>query len=69
MIIVGDTDECLEKLERYQRIGCDAVLCYMQFGHLSHESIMTSIELLGTKVIPKIDKEARVFAPGAPSAT
>ena len=67
MIIVGDVDESLEKLERYQRIGCDAVLCYMQFGQLSHESIMRSIELLGTKVIPKLDKETRVFAPGAPT--
>ena len=64
---MGDADESPEKLERYQRIGCDAVLCYMQFGHLSHESIMNSIELLGTKVIPKLDKEARVFAPGAPA--
>ncbi len=69
MIIVGDVDESLEKLERYQRIGCDAVLCYMQFGQLSHESIMTSIELLGTKVIPKLEKETRVFAPGAAAPT
>jgi hypothetical protein len=53
-------------LERYQRIGCDAVLCYMQFGHLPHETIMTSIELLGTHVIPKLEKEARSFAVGAP---
>jgi alkanesulfonate monooxygenase SsuD/methylene tetrahydromethanopterin reductase-like flavin-dependent oxidoreductase (luciferase family) len=68
MIIIGDADECLEKLERYQRIGCDAVLCYMQFGQIPHEKIMTSIELLGTKVIPKLQKETRVFAAGAPGA-
>lgn len=64
MIIVGEVDECTEKIERYQRIGCDAILCYMQFGHLPHETIMNSIELLGTKVIPKLEKEARSFAMG-----
>jgi alkanesulfonate monooxygenase SsuD/methylene tetrahydromethanopterin reductase-like flavin-dependent oxidoreductase (luciferase family) len=61
MIIVGDLAECTEKIERYQRIGCDSILCYMQFGHLPHETIMTSIELLGTNVIPKLEKEARSF--------
>ena len=65
MIIVGDIDECTEKIERYQRVGCDAILCYMQFGHLPHETIMTSIELLGTHVIPKLEKEARSFAVGS----
>lgn len=69
MIIVGDPDECLEKVERYRRVGCDALLCYMQFGHLPHESIMTSIELLGTKVIPKLEKDARTFATGAPASS
>jgi alkanesulfonate monooxygenase SsuD/methylene tetrahydromethanopterin reductase-like flavin-dependent oxidoreductase (luciferase family) len=62
MIIVGELDECTEKIERYQRIGCDAILCYMEFGGLPHETIMTSIEMLGTKVVPKLEKEARTFA-------
>jgi alkanesulfonate monooxygenase SsuD/methylene tetrahydromethanopterin reductase-like flavin-dependent oxidoreductase (luciferase family) len=62
MIIVGEVDECREKIERYQRIGCDAILCYMEFGGLPHESIMTSIELLGTEIIPVLEKDARSFA-------
>ena len=28
----------------------------MQFGYLPHEAILHSIELLGTKVIPELDK-------------
>jgi alkanesulfonate monooxygenase SsuD/methylene tetrahydromethanopterin reductase-like flavin-dependent oxidoreductase (luciferase family) len=59
MIIVGEVDECREKIERYQRIGCDAILCYMEFGGLPHESVMTSIELLGTEIIPVLEKNAR----------
>ena len=68
MIIIGDPDECVEKFERYQGIGCDTVLCNVQFGHLPHETIMTCLELLGTKVIPKLDKERKVFAPGTPAS-
>jgi hypothetical protein len=32
----------------------------MQFGYLSHESIMRTIELLGSKVIPELSKEGVV---------
>jgi hypothetical protein len=28
----------------------------VQFGHLSHESVMRTIELLGTKIIPELNK-------------
>jgi alkanesulfonate monooxygenase SsuD/methylene tetrahydromethanopterin reductase-like flavin-dependent oxidoreductase (luciferase family) len=64
MIIVGDVDQCLDKFERYQRIGCDAVLAYVQFGHLPHEAIMESIELIGTKIIPQLEKNRSVFPTG-----
>jgi alkanesulfonate monooxygenase SsuD/methylene tetrahydromethanopterin reductase-like flavin-dependent oxidoreductase (luciferase family) len=54
MIIVGDPDQCLEKMLRYQSLGVDQLICYVQFGHLSHESIMRTIELLGAEIIPKL---------------
>jgi alkanesulfonate monooxygenase SsuD/methylene tetrahydromethanopterin reductase-like flavin-dependent oxidoreductase (luciferase family) len=56
MIIVGDPDQCLEKLVRYAEIGVDSVICYVQFGYLPHEAVLRCIELLGTKVIPELDK-------------
>jgi alkanesulfonate monooxygenase SsuD/methylene tetrahydromethanopterin reductase-like flavin-dependent oxidoreductase (luciferase family) len=62
MVIVGDVDECMEKIERYQRIGCDAIICRMEFGYLPHETIMNSIDLLGTHVIPRLEKESRTLA-------
>ena len=55
MIIVGDPEQCLEKLKRYEEAGCDSVICYMQFGQLKHPEIMQSIETLGTRVIPKLE--------------
>jgi alkanesulfonate monooxygenase SsuD/methylene tetrahydromethanopterin reductase-like flavin-dependent oxidoreductase (luciferase family) len=54
MIIVGDPDQCLEKILRYEALGVDQLICYVQFGFLSHESILRTIELLGTRIIPEL---------------
>lgn len=56
MIIVGDPDECLRKMLRYAELGVDRLLCYVQFGRLSHEAVMRTIELLGTHVIPELER-------------
>lgn len=54
MVIVGTPDECLEKFLRYEEAGVDQVLCYVNFGHLTHEAVMESITLLGDHVIPEL---------------
>jgi alkanesulfonate monooxygenase SsuD/methylene tetrahydromethanopterin reductase-like flavin-dependent oxidoreductase (luciferase family) len=54
MLIVGDADQCIEKAKRYADAGADQLMCYCEFGNLSHESVMTNLELLGTKVIPEL---------------
>lgn len=54
MIIVGEPERCVEKLVRYAEAGVDQVMCYVQFGKLPHESVMRSLELLGTKVMPAL---------------
>jgi alkanesulfonate monooxygenase SsuD/methylene tetrahydromethanopterin reductase-like flavin-dependent oxidoreductase (luciferase family) len=56
MVIVGTPDECLEKLLKYEALGVDQLLCYLNFGYLPHEAVMTSIELLGTRIIPELRK-------------
>jgi alkanesulfonate monooxygenase SsuD/methylene tetrahydromethanopterin reductase-like flavin-dependent oxidoreductase (luciferase family) len=53
MIIVGDPDQCVAKLKRYEKAGADHVLCLMQVGSLKHPHIMKSIELFGKYVIPE----------------
>lgn len=62
MIIVGTPDECVAKLRKYEALGIDQVICYVQFGHIPHKAVMRSIELLGEKVIPRLQglKPARV---------
>jgi alkanesulfonate monooxygenase SsuD/methylene tetrahydromethanopterin reductase-like flavin-dependent oxidoreductase (luciferase family) len=55
MIIIGTPEECLEKILRYEEAGVDQLLCYVQFGVLPHERVLSSLELLGTKVIPELE--------------
>ena len=48
----------------------DQLICYVQFGYLTHESIMATIELLGTEIIPAlqradVDVSASVVPPSA----
>jgi alkanesulfonate monooxygenase SsuD/methylene tetrahydromethanopterin reductase-like flavin-dependent oxidoreductase (luciferase family) len=56
MIVVGDPQRCFEKMVKYEQLGVDQLICYVQFGHLSHESIMRNLELLGNEVIPELRK-------------
>ena len=56
MIVVGTPEECLEKIIRYDEAGVDQLLCYVQFGTLPHEKVMRCLELLGTQVIPELEK-------------
>jgi alkanesulfonate monooxygenase SsuD/methylene tetrahydromethanopterin reductase-like flavin-dependent oxidoreductase (luciferase family) len=56
MVIVGTPDECLEQLLRWEEVGVDQLLCYLNFGYLPHEAVLKSIELLGTKVLPELKR-------------
>jgi alkanesulfonate monooxygenase SsuD/methylene tetrahydromethanopterin reductase-like flavin-dependent oxidoreductase (luciferase family) len=55
MIIIGTPEECLEKILRYESVGVDQLLCYVQFGDVPHEKVLRTLELLGTQVIPKLE--------------
>jgi len=53
-VMCGDPDHCLEMARRYEAVGVDLLLCLVQSYDMSHESVMRSIELLGTEVMPKL---------------
>jgi len=68
MIVVGTPEQCLEKILKYEDLGVEQLICYVQFGYLPHESVMRTIELLGTEVIPELEKreiETRVTVGGS----
>jgi alkanesulfonate monooxygenase SsuD/methylene tetrahydromethanopterin reductase-like flavin-dependent oxidoreductase (luciferase family) len=56
MVIVGTPEECLEKLLRYEAVGCQLLMCLVNPYDISHEAVMRSIELLGTEVIPQLKR-------------
>ena len=58
MVIGGDPDEVIRKIERHAAVGLDRVLCQMQVGYISHENIMKSMELFGKYVIPHFKAKA-----------
>lgn len=37
-------------------LGCDELICSVQFGGDSHESVMQTIELIGREVLPEIEQ-------------
>jgi alkanesulfonate monooxygenase SsuD/methylene tetrahydromethanopterin reductase-like flavin-dependent oxidoreductase (luciferase family) len=53
MVIVGDVDECIRKVERYQKAGLDHFICLMQADRIPHQRVMRSIELFGKEIIPR----------------
>jgi len=65
MVIIGTPDECLEKFLKYDALGVDQLLCYLNFGYLPQESVMKCIELLGKFVIPELCKRGATQSAGA----
>jgi alkanesulfonate monooxygenase SsuD/methylene tetrahydromethanopterin reductase-like flavin-dependent oxidoreductase (luciferase family) len=55
MLVVGDPERCIEKMKHYADLGVDELICYVQFGHHSHESVMKTIEILGKEVLPELE--------------
>jgi len=55
-IIIGDPQTCLKKIQNYTDLKVDRLLCFHQFGYLDHQDVMSSIRLMGEKVIPNLTK-------------
>jgi len=55
MIVVGDAERCFQKMKHYADLGVDQLICYVQFGYHSHESVLRTIEILGKEVLPEIE--------------
>jgi len=53
MVIVGDVDHVIRKVERYQQAGLDHFIALMQADRIPHDRVMRSIELFATEVMPR----------------
>jgi alkanesulfonate monooxygenase SsuD/methylene tetrahydromethanopterin reductase-like flavin-dependent oxidoreductase (luciferase family) len=71
MVLIGDPDQLIRKMEHYEDLGVDHLLCYMQFGGLPHEHILKAIELLGKHAVPHFlerEKKRKALAAGVPKS-
>jgi len=50
--VLGTPEECVEACRQYEAAGVDLLLCLVNPYKVSHESVMQTIELMGTEVIP-----------------
>jgi alkanesulfonate monooxygenase SsuD/methylene tetrahydromethanopterin reductase-like flavin-dependent oxidoreductase (luciferase family) len=50
--VVGDPEDAIETFKAYEATGCDLVFCLLNPYDISHEAVMTTIELMGEHVIP-----------------
>jgi alkanesulfonate monooxygenase SsuD/methylene tetrahydromethanopterin reductase-like flavin-dependent oxidoreductase (luciferase family) len=53
MVIVGSVDECIRKVERYQKAGLDHFIALVQADRIPHEKVMRSLELFGKEIMPR----------------
>ena len=53
MVIVGDVDHVIRKVEKYKAAGLDHLLSLMQVDRVPHPAVMKSIELFGKHVMPR----------------
>jgi alkanesulfonate monooxygenase SsuD/methylene tetrahydromethanopterin reductase-like flavin-dependent oxidoreductase (luciferase family) len=51
--VLGTPAECIETCRRYEAAGVDLLLCLVNPYKVSHDSVMQTIELMGTEVIPQ----------------
>jgi alkanesulfonate monooxygenase SsuD/methylene tetrahydromethanopterin reductase-like flavin-dependent oxidoreductase (luciferase family) len=52
MVIVGDVDHCIRKVERYRQAGLDQLIALMQADRIPHAQVLRSIELFGKEIVP-----------------
>ncbi|WP_375476390.1 LLM class flavin-dependent oxidoreductase [uncultured Jatrophihabitans sp.] len=52
MILVGDPERCIQLAKKYQEIGVDRLLLFVQYKDMAHEHTMDAIRLFGKEVLP-----------------
>jgi hypothetical protein len=58
--VAGDPESCLRSLAIHEAAGVDEVQFLMATETVGHEQVMSSIEMFGTRVIPKLRERAAV---------
>jgi alkanesulfonate monooxygenase SsuD/methylene tetrahydromethanopterin reductase-like flavin-dependent oxidoreductase (luciferase family) len=52
MILVGDPERCIQLAKKFEAIGIDRLLLFVQYGDMPHEHTMDALRLFGQEVLP-----------------
>ena len=52
MVVVGNPDEVIRKLENFQKSGMNQVICFKQAVRIPHANIMQSLKRMGKHILP-----------------
>jgi alkanesulfonate monooxygenase SsuD/methylene tetrahydromethanopterin reductase-like flavin-dependent oxidoreductase (luciferase family) len=69
LLCAGNPDTCVRVLERFDKLGIDVMLCFMEMGRVPHQRTMDSIRLFGKYVIPHFRERANGQGQNAAAAT
>ena len=56
VLVAGDPDTCLRSIAIHEEAGVDELQFLMATETVPHEKVMSSIEMFGKHVIPKLKK-------------
>ncbi len=54
VLAIGTPDDLVDIIKRYESMGVDQVMTWVQFGGLPHDKIMKSLRLIGEQVLPRV---------------
>jgi alkanesulfonate monooxygenase SsuD/methylene tetrahydromethanopterin reductase-like flavin-dependent oxidoreductase (luciferase family) len=60
MVVVGNPDEVINKLENFRKAGLSQVICFKQAGRIPHANIMQSIKRIGKYILPHFNPQRSV---------
>ena len=60
MVVVGNPDEVIRKLETFEKAGLDQLICFKQAGRIPHQNIMNSLKLMAKHVLPHFNPHRRI---------
>jgi alkanesulfonate monooxygenase SsuD/methylene tetrahydromethanopterin reductase-like flavin-dependent oxidoreductase (luciferase family) len=52
MVLVGDPERCIQLAKKYEQIGIDRLLLFVQYKDMPHEHTMDALRLFGKEVLP-----------------
>jgi alkanesulfonate monooxygenase SsuD/methylene tetrahydromethanopterin reductase-like flavin-dependent oxidoreductase (luciferase family) len=62
-LLIGTPDDVIRMLKKYEEVGCDRIMMLMNFGGLTHEKVVASMELVAREVVPAFRSKTGFLLP------